>query len=364
MALDFPNTPTTGQIFVAPSGVSYQWDGTLWKTVSMTGGGTGDFYASIAGTQAIGAAWAVVNTGSVVTGNAGGWYNPTTYRFTPPAGRYFIFGGWGGGLSAANSLLYTAVYKNGVLIPNSISNAASLATNLATPVVGINVDANGTDYFNLYGYSGAGAVNVAGNAWFGAFPIASGVPSPGFVGVPWRLISRQTLGVAAADINVQNIPSDINDLMFDFDMTPVTNSQGLILQMYDNAGALDTTTNHYQYSKVQHSTGFTAGTAALTYHSVGDGYSSGIILSLSGAAGSSVGNVTGIRGKGMIPNIRGARLKHLDWQCGYVDDVAANWRGFAGSGYRNVSGLITGIRLVFGTGNVAAGSTLAVWGSP
>jgi hypothetical protein len=35
-ALDFPASPTTGQIFVAPNGVTYQWTGTLWLPIGAT----------------------------------------------------------------------------------------------------------------------------------------------------------------------------------------------------------------------------------------------------------------------------------------------------------------------------------------
>jgi hypothetical protein len=359
--IDFPNTPTVGQIFVAPNGVSYQWDGTLWKAVSMTGGGTGDFYAgaSITGWTST----ATTPTTLVVqSGNASGSFVPGTGRFTPPAGRYHLCGGACVGTSAGATTVALYLRKNGTAIFNT--STTSQGTNaMAIPTFESAYDANGSDWFDIQVSSNNGS-NISGWCWFGAFPIASGVPSPGFVGVPWRLISRQTLGSAAASMDVQNIPSDINDLMFDFDMTPVTNSTNIVLQMYDNTGTLDTTTNHYQYAKTQSNTGQAGGTAVLAYNSTSETISTAIVLNISGGAGTLVSSSAGIRGKGMIPNIRAARLKHLDWQAGYVDDANSAWRAITGSGYRNVSGAITGIRLVFGTGNVAAGSTLAVWGSP
>jgi len=36
-ALDFPNSPTTNQLFTAPNGVIYQWTGTLWQAYGTTG---------------------------------------------------------------------------------------------------------------------------------------------------------------------------------------------------------------------------------------------------------------------------------------------------------------------------------------
>lgn len=38
MALDFPNSPTVGQIFPASNGTDYRWDGVAWRTVA---GGAG-----------------------------------------------------------------------------------------------------------------------------------------------------------------------------------------------------------------------------------------------------------------------------------------------------------------------------------
>jgi hypothetical protein len=35
-AIDFPNSPTVGQVFVAGNGVTYQWNGTLWLPIGGT----------------------------------------------------------------------------------------------------------------------------------------------------------------------------------------------------------------------------------------------------------------------------------------------------------------------------------------
>jgi len=37
MAIDFPNSPTVGQVFVADNAIAYVWNGTLW-TASSSGG--------------------------------------------------------------------------------------------------------------------------------------------------------------------------------------------------------------------------------------------------------------------------------------------------------------------------------------
>ena len=40
MALSFPLSPSIGQIYIAPNGVTYVWNGTYWAAES-SGGGSG-----------------------------------------------------------------------------------------------------------------------------------------------------------------------------------------------------------------------------------------------------------------------------------------------------------------------------------
>ena len=113
--IDFPASPTVGQTFAAPNGVTYQWNGTLWVTASA--GGTGDFYASgLLGTAISTGAAAPVVPANVITGNSGSWYNTTTGRYTPPAGRYCIFGSCAAGSASAVTVI-GYLYKNGVAHP-------------------------------------------------------------------------------------------------------------------------------------------------------------------------------------------------------------------------------------------------------
>jgi hypothetical protein len=50
MALDFPSTPTIGDIFTAPNGVTYEWDGVKWIVQGSGGGGGGAFLPLTGGT--------------------------------------------------------------------------------------------------------------------------------------------------------------------------------------------------------------------------------------------------------------------------------------------------------------------------
>src|SRR5262245_48282721 len=88
--LDFPSSGlVVGQIFVAPNGVTYQWDGTLWKSVSMTGGAAvGDFTA--VGSFAPSTTSINLVFPTVLCGNVSGAYNSSNGRWTPPPGRYRV----------------------------------------------------------------------------------------------------------------------------------------------------------------------------------------------------------------------------------------------------------------------------------
>ena len=36
MALEFPNTPTIGEDYAGPNGVTYRWDGVAWRALGRT----------------------------------------------------------------------------------------------------------------------------------------------------------------------------------------------------------------------------------------------------------------------------------------------------------------------------------------
>ncbi|QIN96878.1 hypothetical protein [Synechococcus phage S-N03] len=68
MAIDMPNSPTTGQIYLAPNGINYEWDGAKWVTYvdpSLTGNVWGRDNASTS-------LYPVNDGDSVVVKNTGG----------------------------------------------------------------------------------------------------------------------------------------------------------------------------------------------------------------------------------------------------------------------------------------------------
>src|SRR5215475_14405173 len=165
MALDFPNSPTAGQLYAAPNGVTYQWSSTYtaWLPLSVTSAGVGDFFANwlVSGFTS---APTTVLFPNVISGNAGGWYSPGpggTGRFTPPAGRYYISAGstisWAGGIT--NPAI--ALRKNGTAVV-TIYETTGAANHVATPTVEGSFDANGTDWFDIQTQSAQGAMTSTG----------------------------------------------------------------------------------------------------------------------------------------------------------------------------------------------------------
>jgi hypothetical protein len=175
-AIDFPGSPTTGQLFAASNGVTYQWNGTLWLVLAGPGGGTGDFSAYNSAVISLPAGTNVVlipNT--VLSGNSGLWYNTTTGRYTPPAGRYSIMCSMTAVPTSAASTMQITLRKNGVGVGGYGSAVSPQAGYQVDLFHNATVDANGTDYFDYIGNSGN--IGQAAVTQFTAFPL-TGMQGP------------------------------------------------------------------------------------------------------------------------------------------------------------------------------------------
>ena len=364
-AIDFPASPTVGQIFAAGNSINYQWTGTLWLAVGtvVSPSPGADFCASSTVPGMSAGVTVVVSSLTVMAGNSPGYLNPTTGRFTPPAGRYLLQGYVQMYSSVSLIIGATGFRKNGVAIAGSVLNSTSPAANNFTEASSaVLVDANGTDYFEM---TALGHVSASvTNALFMAFPISGIKGPPGDPGqLGWRLLNRQVLGSAAAFIEYTGIPSDINDIEFRYDLTPVTNDSDCVMQWYFN-GALDNAGGHYASAVSVGSHVQAGGSAPSVAGSSTLGVTNSILFTYS-VATRKVSATSGIRGKGTISNIKATRLHGTDYQSNYVSGDNTVLLAATGDGYNGTNALpITGLRLLFGSGNVAAGGTLSVWGSP
>ena len=362
--LDFPASPSAGQIFVAPNGVTYQWSSTYtaWLPLNVTSAGVGDFCAYRSSTITLPGSYATLLYDTVLSGNSGGWYSTSTGRFTPPAGRYCLYVCFTGTYSAVNTA-NIALRKNGTIFMTAASTVAG-NTYMASAPLTATVDANGTDYFDVVGYSGtAGITSGSGNSFFGAFPISAAGPAAG-TGSSWRQIARVVPTAGQATVDFQNVPADINDLQMRFDVTPTANTQDAILQFFDNNGIIDTTSGHYGWALAATSSAQATGTAPAGAGSTTIAYTSGVLVDYS-VTNRRVGNVSGVRGRATVNNIKdAARPKNIDFQTSYVTDDATQYLANTGSGVRSTVGAITGIRLSFSATTFAAGGAVSLWGSP
>ena len=360
-AIDFPAAPTVGQIFASTNGMNYQWNGTLWLAVGPTSPTTpgGDFFAT--GTITYPAAVTVAVLTTVQSGNSGGWYSTSTGRFTPPAGRYFIYGGAVSSHSTSAVIGIAAIYKNGVEVSRAVETTYA-GTAYGTPALECVLDANGTDYFTLQTSSNVGA-NVPNNAWFGAFPISGIKGPPGDPGqLGWRVLSTQSPAAAAnADFPEGVVPSDINNLMCTFDLTPTTNDVDLLCQFYNSSNVLDVGSSYASVCFIGGHTG-AAGATVVAQSSVGAGLSTAIPFNYS-ATNARVSNVLGIRGHFTVPRIRTTTTrKAILGQAFYYNGAATGLNYVSFGGDRAVVGAINGLRLTFSVGTMTG--TAELWGSP
>jgi len=308
MALDFPASPTDGQQFNAPNGVMYVWNaaGGLWlaqggstssATISATppanpfigqlwwspdlgrlfifyfdgnssqwvpaspttAGGTapGDFFATYTGT--IPAAAQTIVFPTVVTGNSGGWYNPSNGRFTPPAGRYRISACLGGSMSTGSpGSQVCTLRKNGTAL---VTGSGTVSGNFfwAEAIIDGEYDANGTDWFDIQN-GGTAWDRTPALSWFTAQPVGGisyTTPTPG----NQYLYSEQVLAAPATSLTV-TMPANAKQCVLDFAavVTGNTNSDLRIAAMI--SGAIDTSTN-YQFAEVY--TGSAAPTTASAF---------------------------------------------------------------------------------------------------
>src|SRR5262245_45489016 len=225
--IDFPASPTAGQLFVAPNGVTYQWSSTYtaWLPLAVTSAGVGDFSAIYFG-SGLPATLTTLIFPTVVSGNVGGWYSTSTGRYTPPAGRFFMYSGITGGYSAGATQLIIQLRKNGSVMASASGSATTGQANfVAEPTILYQADANGTDWFDVQVQSTSAASNVSGNCWFGAFPISAAGPAAG-TGSSWRQIARVVPTAGQATIDLQNVPADINDLELRFDLAATATGSG------------------------------------------------------------------------------------------------------------------------------------------
>jgi len=223
-----------------------------------------------------------------------------------------------------------------------------------------NLDANGTDYFDVAVYSSP-ATNIATLwQWFGAFPISSNITLTNAPGT-MRLLSRVVpiAGQSVIDFTSAVIPADVNDLELRFDVAPAV-ADFLVMRMFDNTGVIDAAAHYSFETKYAYHT-MAAGTASTVYP--GSAISA-IFLALN-SSGSQVSVTDIIQGRLTLNNIKDStRRKYCEFASSYIEMSNNYYYGLHGHGQRQVTGAITGLRLLWWNGNnFAAGGAVSLYGA-
>lgn len=406
--LDFPASPTNGQIFAGANGVLYQWNaaGGLWLTygtgtnnaiinatppanpvagqmwwspdlgrlfiyyndgnssqwVPATVGpnaptpALGDFFATSTSVSAfVGGNTAPLVFPTVVSGNSGGWYNTGNGRFTPPAGRYRLTAEVSGYSSSAAVGIAVYLRKNGTNITSGSAQTPG-ANYQGQALAEGTVDANGTDYFDVAAWSSVALSGPAPQHWFGAFPVAASAVSVASQG--FRQLGRVVPVAGQATIDFQNIPADINDLELRFDVLPQA-AAALLLRFFDGSGSI--VTAGYSYSQLYSYHAAAAGTATGMYTS--GGASTSIVLTLNASGwGAYVSTSHSIQGSIKLNNIRESRVRACEFKTHYLESTATYYGDVVGGGNLTAVGAVTGLRLYLNNGNFAAGGAASLWG--
>jgi hypothetical protein len=356
-------TNATGQFLAFPL------TGMQGPTGGAPGPVVGDFFAAGSG-GSLNTSVLTAITPPVVTGNSGSYYNAANGRWTPPSGRYSVFGWVDTAGTSAAGVIAVALFKNGSQFSNVRADGyPGAATGPASPYVQAIVDANGSDYFELRGF--CATANTITNAAFGATPTQGMVGPqgpPGVISNGYRLISRVVPTAGLATVDFTNLPSDINDLQCTFDLAPTTNDAGLLLQFYNSVGVLDASAA-YNWSTTASTSQAAAGSAPLIQSNASTTVTTAIALNYVSTTNQVANLATiasaGIRGDLTVPNIRDAgRAKSVNFRAAYINGGTTATFGIVGMGHRTVVGAITGFRFSFSPGTIAAGGAVSLWGSP
>jgi hypothetical protein len=177
----------------------------------------GDFYAMfVGGPITLPASPTVTAFNSVINGNSGAYYNTTTGRYTPPAGRYCISTGFSIQQTSTNpSSALISIRKNGTTVITS-ANTPNPSNGYGGPAVAqITADANGSDFFDVVTSQTSGTglqFNVyAGTTWFTAFPTQGMVGPQGSIGPSGpdsKLLQTVSFETGAVATGTTVIPGD------------------------------------------------------------------------------------------------------------------------------------------------------------
>lgn len=266
----------------------------------------------------------VNDTGRAMKGAIKRWYDWTIPKVT-------------GGTSTAYTLSYSVA--PGALVDGMTHLVQFNAVNGATPTLNINALGAKPLHFYCGGSWAALPANALAVDQVVEVTYNSAAGTYRCIGMP-LVLTQSVSGVAAVDFT--SIPSNVNDLQITFNLQPVTNAAQLAMQFYSSGGSLDTGAN-YAYANAFVSTSNTTST-------LGAGGATGMLLT---------GTANSTRLAGGIINIYDIQRvapTNATWSVNYFDSGGSLILSNAGGGQRTgTNGPLTGLRLVFNSGNITGG---------
>jgi hypothetical protein len=175
--LDFPNSPTIGQIYNAPNGVAYVWDGVKWNVVGGTGSG-GVTIINISPTPPANPQPGWLWWRNDPDGNLYIWYNDgsssewvpamsSVGRVAPAANLYYLVAGAVAGVPLAAMSVGQYVAALAFLLPAGLVGSQAVAKVAATAATDFAILVNGVAQGSMHWPVNA---TVANFVW--AAPIA------------------------------------------------------------------------------------------------------------------------------------------------------------------------------------------------
>jgi hypothetical protein len=144
---------------------------TAFVQTAVTAASLGGQVTVVNGTHPNAVADNVVGTFTLQGGNTGSWFNVSTGRYTPPAGKYFIqCQGSVQAPAGGNGSTQMKMRKNGSVLTNGPMGSGS-ASFFIPLTLGTYVDANGTDFFDFVVNCGAASMGPQANYSITAFKV-------------------------------------------------------------------------------------------------------------------------------------------------------------------------------------------------
>ncbi len=250
----------------------------------------------------------------------------------------------------------------------TLASAILLAQAAANPQVQWNATGNAVDVKNWrMTVNGAGALVLSSYTDAGVVVASITFNRDGTIGTPggWRQLGRVVPTAGQATVDFQNIPADINDLEFRFDVTPTLNAADFNVRFYNASNVLITAATH-NTTATQANTGMGATGSAPAVYSYINGSAVNLNASTATRRVNNSSTLGGIRGFGKVANMRAVRIKSVQWMSEYLADDSGPWISATGAGSYNVAMAITGLQFFWGSGGstFAAGGAITLRGSP